>query len=206
MSGEEDEVSISGGEAPDVTIRKPLIVSGTPTPFGVEDYGLTPENEDGSVDTQAGSHPFQLTSTLGLNQAVEEGNLQFGMLPSVPALAKDLHIKLPPGLIGNPTPFPQCTDLEFDMVGHELINGCPANTAVGVAMVTVSEPALKGAFTAPVPLFNLTPQVGEPARFGFEVEGVSAYPRHVGSHRRRLRRDGQRQQHHTGGLVPHRVG
>jgi hypothetical protein len=54
-----------GGAVPTVSLTRPVTVSGAPTPFGVEEggYTLTPENEGGSLDSKAGSHPFQLTST-----------------------------------------------------------------------------------------------------------------------------------------------
>jgi len=55
-------------------------------------------------DTQAGSHPFQLTTTLTLNQVAGAHPNEAELV----ALAKDLNFKLPPGLIGNPTPVPQC--------------------------------------------------------------------------------------------------
>ena len=143
-------------------------------PFGPERYELKAENEDGSPDTQAGSHPFQLTSTLDFNQKLEP-RPQFpqvgGRQPAAPALVKDLRFELPPGLIGNPTPFAQCTDLEFGTLGPNDFNLCPPDTAVGVVSVTASEPApgSKALFTLAVPLFNLTPAPGEPARFGFEA-------------------------------------
>jgi hypothetical protein len=169
---EENEVSITGGEAPPVTVRHELTTSSLPTPFGVEDYELSPENENGSPDSRAGSHPFQLTTTLSLNQTVED-NLHFldPMLPSVPALTRNLNFRLPPGLIGDPTPFSQCTELQFEtQEGYGDL--CPPGTVVGVALITANEPKNKGAYTLPVPLFNLVPQVGEPARFGFMIIGV----------------------------------
>jgi hypothetical protein len=97
------------------------------------------------------------------NEVLEEGPLEtLGSRPL--ALTKDLHFKLPPGLIGNPTPFARCTLAQFN---HE---ACSEQTVVGVSRIIVN--VEKGAGTHEVipfalPLFNLEPEVGEPARFGF---------------------------------------
>ncbi|HTA98202.1 MAG TPA: hypothetical protein VK730_11240 [Solirubrobacteraceae bacterium] len=164
VAGGEVEASISGGGAPTVSARHALFGAGV-TPFGVEDYEITPEEADGASDRQAGSHPFQMTTTLTLNRGAEAG--------SPPALPKDLQFRLPPGLTGNPTPFAQCSNHDF-LTQSEFgnTNLCPANTAIGVAMVTLYEPHAIGLETVPVPLFNLKPNVGEPARFGFMTVGV----------------------------------
>lgn len=173
QAGEEAEATISGGETPNAFVRQPLAF-GNSTPFGIRDFKLVTENEDGSLQTQAGAHPFQFTSTLDFNETLE-ANKQFegvGKLPTTPELLRNLQVNLPPGLIGNPTPFDQCTDLEFGTFGSANINLCPADSAVGVASVTLKEPRNQGFATLPVPIFNLTPTFGEPARFGFEALGV----------------------------------
>ena len=86
-------------------------------------------------------------------------------------LPKDLKFNLPPGLIGNPTPFPQCTikDFETKVNGGTGQNGCDAQTALGVARIVFSEQRFVGLQTFIGPLFNLEPARGEPARFGFFV-------------------------------------
>jgi hypothetical protein len=165
-TGEVNEVNVSGGEAQNASVRRPITVS-TPTAFGVEDDEMVPEEPGGGVDTQAGSHPFQLTTTLTLNRLLEPS--KFGEIAQPVAPAKDLHFKLPPGLIGNPTPFPQCTIGQFLTVLNGAVNECAAQTAVGVAVITFSEPKYLGVTTVTEPLFNLEPSVGEPARFGFFV-------------------------------------
>ena len=50
-------------------------------------------------------------------------------------------------------------------------NLCSPSSVVGVATVTANEPLYAKVFTKTVPLFNLVPAQGEPARFGFEVIG-----------------------------------
>ena len=50
-------------------------------------------------------------------------------------------------------------------------NLCPGGSAIGAATVTIDEPVYTKVFTATVPVFNLVPAQGEPARFGFEVAG-----------------------------------
>jgi hypothetical protein len=164
-SGSEYDAEVNGGGAATVTRRKPLPISESVAAFGAEEYNLVPEEERGSVDTRAGSHPYQLTTTFGLNQSDDPRK--------PPALPRNLEFKLPPGLIGNATIVAQCSTNDF---GHILeggiINLCPSNTAIGVATVTVDEPTNLGLLTYVVPLFNLPPAVGEPARFGFVAAKV----------------------------------
>ena len=171
-SGGVNEASVTGGEAQSATIPRPVTISSAPTPFGVEDYELLNEQEGGAPDVQAGSHPFQQTTSITLNQTADTAPLASPEIEANPAgLPKDLHIKWPPGLIGNPTPIPRCTIAQFLTVvtenGEE--NECPAQSAVGVAVVTVRDFTLSTTLRIPVPLFNLEPAVGEPARFGFYV-------------------------------------
>jgi hypothetical protein len=165
VSGALNQMSVSGGGAPSLSASRPVRIGSVPTPFGVEQYEFTPENEDGSPATQAGAHPFQLTTTLSLNTGAEEAG-RYETAVALPAQAKDLRFKLPPGLVGNPIPFPQCSDTKFDK-GELGINECPADTQIGVAQVTIDEPAFFGLLTFPSPLYNLKPARGEPARFGF---------------------------------------
>lgn len=165
-SSEDNAVSVSGGEAPDASLERPLVFSRSPTPFGVDEYRLSLEEEGGTNDTQAGSHPFQMTTTLALNQIT--GAIASEAHPA--ALAKDLNLKLPPGLIGNPTPLPRCATVQF------LKEACSPQSAVGVAMVTVNEPlAYNGVVTFTVAVFNLEPEFGEPARFGFLLPITPVY-------------------------------
>lgn len=165
----------SGEEAPPATFTKQLDIHSGETAFGVETYALTPESEGGGVDLQAGSHPFQLTATLDLNETLANYSTgkEEGSYPSAPALPDDLHFKLPPGLIGDPDAVPRCSEAEFDAVStFEAIDLCPADTAVGVASVVVNDPTPLGFDLFTVPVFNLEPQEGEPARMGFDIQGV----------------------------------
>jgi hypothetical protein len=118
--------------------------------LGIENYSLVATNANGSLDTQAGSHPFALTATARLSTSG----------------VKDLRFELPPGLVGNTNVVAQCTISEFGEARFDAVNACPADTAIGVATV-----ALGGGLYAQ-PLFNLVPSRGEPARFGFTVERV----------------------------------
>ena len=162
------EAHLTGVEVPPASLRRPLPVGGA-TVFGVEEYELNNESEGGAPDTQAGSHPFQQTTNLAFNQGPPVGD-PAEVVQTPPALPKDLHLQWPAGLIGNATALPQCTETQFTA---QIIGGadlCPADTAVGVASVSVILPHLTAPRTEEVPVFNLVPSRGEPARFGFEVE------------------------------------
>jgi hypothetical protein len=170
--GAPNEAFISGGGAQSASLKSPITISSQAVPFGLRSNELALEEEGGGPTTQAGAHPFQLTSTIVLNQLADIAPLQtLGFKPEVatPALAKDVEVKLPPGLIGNATALPQCSTAQFFATINSNANECPANTAVGVATATVHEPAFAGTVALTEPIFNLEPRVGEPARFGFYV-------------------------------------
>jgi hypothetical protein len=172
VSGVKNEVSISGGGAPAVSIEHPVTISEAATPFGVEEFSLAPEEEGGAPDTRAGSHPYQVTGTVTLNQGEAAGH--GSAYKAVPvALPKALNSLLPPGLIGNPRPFAQCTLAQFlTLTENRNANECPLQTVVGVAMLSFNVPSgpSVGTLSAVTPIFNLEPAAGEPARFGFIAE------------------------------------
>jgi hypothetical protein len=65
----------------------------------------------------------------------------------------------------------RCSDADFVTIipSTNSANSCPDSTAVGVAGVTINEPNSNPGQTRTVPVFNLEPAPGEPARFGFEL-------------------------------------
>jgi hypothetical protein len=160
-SSHENTASASGGGAAAVTEKRLVHVESAPTAFGVEDFSIVPEDEGGTIDSQAGSHPFQLTTTFSLNQGVDP--------VKPPAFPRNLQFKLPPGMLANVTAVPQCSEQDFyHLIGPGQANTCPPDTVIGVSSITIDEPDTTKLLTVPVPLFNLAPGAGEPARFGFE--------------------------------------
>lgn len=167
--GELNSVTVSGGEAPSVTLARPVLVSEAPAGFGVEDFSFVPEEEGGGVATQAGSHPFQLTTSVTVNQGADSTPVAEKPEVEPEVLPKDFNTDLPAGLVGNPTSLQVCTLGEFlkDVHGEE--NECPPQSAIGVASATVNVPGSLGVSTFTVPVFNLEPYFGEPARLGFFI-------------------------------------
>jgi len=171
-TGEMNRVSVSGGGAPASVVERPITVSAEATPFGVENFELSAEGEGGVLTTQAGSHPFQVTGTYVFDQGEEKTGPSGKPVVSLVGVPKDINTLLPPGLIGDPTPVATCTIPQFDHLSVENENAeendCPANSAVGMAAITFEE-RLIGYTSITVPLFNLEPAFGEPARFGFAI-------------------------------------
>ena len=165
-SGAVNEGIVEGGGASRVTSRQSLTVSAGTTPFGVEAFEMAPEGVGGVPDTQAGSHPFQFTTTLDLNQDFESDDAV-----TAGGLAKDLRFYLPAGMIGNPNAVPQCPIGDFASIPGRARNSCPPDTVVGVADTRLLVSALSPRpALIPTPLYNLAPEVGEPARFGFLID------------------------------------
>jgi hypothetical protein len=169
-------VRLSGGTAADAQLAQVVTVSDEPTPFGIESYSAKAEQEGGAPATQAASHPFQFTTDIQFDQGRMTPGRRHGLafeqpVQEQPAQPRNLRVTLPPGLVGNASDFPTCTFLDFSSQAQG-INKCPASTAVGAASATIIEGAVIGVVRAAVPVFNIEPNPGEPARFGFMVEGV----------------------------------
>ncbi len=183
-TGELNETQVQGTSTASTSNNQPITISNAEVPFGIERYEVKPENEDGSLDTQAGGHPFQLTTTLNFNVGIKPGEHPTPQntpepQPQAPALPKNLTFDLPPGLVADASAVAQCSTSQFTQLIPSLpvggVNSCPANTAIGVVSVGLFAPPELGYQTREVPLFNLTPGPGEPARFGFEVSNVPVF-------------------------------
>ena len=165
-----DGVTVAGGGAPAAARSQSVSVGEEPVPFGIEDesFEMTPEEEGGVADAQAGSHPLQFTTAFTFNNTGEGGAGQ-------PAQPRNLKFLLPAGLVGNAQLMPRCPTVLFDKRVKEG-DGCPSDTAVGFAVVTFSTNVGAGLNEqAEVPVFNLAPGAGEPARFGFWPAGDPVY-------------------------------
>jgi hypothetical protein len=171
------------GPVPPASIKRSITLSSRPVPFGVDTYEHENEEEGGTPALRAGSHPFQSTTTIILNQTADlrppgsstEGASVETRLAEPAGSAKDLHFIWPPGLLGNPTGVAHCTDTQFfKIIGGGTADNCPAQSAVGVATVFVNEPADLPGGEVTVPFFSLIPHFGEPARFGFIVPLANA--------------------------------
>jgi hypothetical protein len=82
---------------------------------------------------------------------------------------KTLRVDLPVGLSVNPGATPQCALGEGQ---HPDASTCPLSSKVGDSYVTVSPegvPLAPPITLPPIPVFNLVPKPGQPARFGFSV-------------------------------------
>jgi uncharacterized repeat protein (TIGR01451 family) len=155
----QNEITISGGGAvAATTIDQPLTIaqSSLEAGFGFNNFAVWLTNANGTPDTQAGSHPYEMTVAFDLNSnKVSPGNTE--------EEAKNVELELPPGLIGNPSGVPRCPRQEFDA------KRCSADTQIGFAAVYTGEEE------QPLPLYNLAPPPGEPALFGYTLVGKQAF-------------------------------
>jgi hypothetical protein len=125
-------------------------------------------NETGGGYTrQAGSHP---DFTFDFNQPIVE-KINDGLPSSAPAEAvRDVALDLPPGMFGNPTPFPTCT-MEQLVGGNEHNQKCPISSQIGLIKLRLFDSATP---SAEVGLFNIEHGNEVPAEFGFNYLGAVA--------------------------------
>ncbi|HWM55696.1 MAG TPA: hypothetical protein VNO20_09940 [Solirubrobacterales bacterium] len=140
-----------------------LAMTATPASaaFGLKEVDVTFTNEDGSTATQAGSHPFAMTTSLSFNTALDP--IRGYEIPD--GQVRNLAVLQGPGLIGEPKATPRCANIDFLNPGGPL---CADSTAIGVADVEVLEPGT----VEHVPVYNIEPPPGVAQKIGFSVISV----------------------------------
>ena len=158
-----NRVTVSGGGAPAAAeVSDPFTIGTTASNFGLSGADAWFSNVDGSVDTQAGSHPFAFTTAFSMNMNPD------GILSGAPL--RNVKVELPPGIVGDPHAVPQCTRQQFDGVPF---GECPPDTSVGIDLAALPQGTKNGDFEVEVPVYNLVPPPGVPAQFGFTVFGTN---------------------------------
>jgi hypothetical protein len=159
-----DSVSVSGGGALGPAEAKvPVVFGSGEAGFGFANADAWITSADGTVDTQAGSHPYELTMVFAPNvHDIPPYELPTGGEPQA------LAVNLPPGLIGEPGAVAKCPREQFD-AGSENGEGCPEDTQIGEDNALV--PGSPGHF----PVYNLVPPPGVAAEFGFDFAGTHTF-------------------------------
>jgi len=142
----------------------PLAFAASPS-LAQAQFGITPGtttveflNRNGTLATQAGSHPYAFTLHFELNTD-SEGLTEGGEM-------RTALTDLPPGLIGNPLAVPRCPRQSFEGT----LPNCPVGSQVGVLRAV--QPGLKSEAVGPV--YNLVPPPGVAAQLGFSVVELTA--------------------------------
>jgi hypothetical protein len=127
--------------------------------FGLSEVDVSFTDSEGSPVTQAGAHPFAMTTSFEVNSTEVEG------IQKVDGALRDLKVTLPPGFAGNPTAVPTCETVEF------LDKSCPAASALGTLEVRAAA-GLGIIAEENVPVYNLLPAPGVAQKQGFIIQDV----------------------------------
>lgn len=147
-------------------------VGAAPAPFGVEALFMEPDSEAGAFETQAGAHPDALSTGFVLDRD------RFPMRPiqsryDTPQPPKNVIVQLPLGFLGDPLATPErCTVTELNQ--HvDSFNKCPPASQIGTVALDQGNLPFAGN-EAVSALYNMVPEGGYPAEFGFTYLGEAA--------------------------------
>ena len=172
-AGTAENVATVSGSGASASTNQPVTFAAVPPRFGFLtgraglDGSIT--SASGASTTQAGAHPYQLTTSFAL---------PVGTFGGVEAIqwerdgdARDVGANLPVGIVVNPEAVTvKCTEAQLESTPI----ACPPASQVGVANVTTSlrfgGPTMSNLIEA---LYAMVPPEGVPAEFGFFVHGAN---------------------------------
>jgi hypothetical protein len=154
-----NDASVAGGGAAEANVEITNHVSTSVPKFGPSSFGFRLNGVGGDPDTQAAGHPYELTTTIGLDNAFRVNGPSQENSDSTTSVqdVKDVVVDLPLGLVGSTLAAPECTTAQL---GSQ--QGCPADTIIGHIR---TEPLSFDAIFSPI--YNLVPEHGFPAEFGY---------------------------------------
>jgi hypothetical protein len=179
-----DDATVSGGGAAPVSASLETQVTAALPEFsfleGQEGFGQIATEADGSVDTSAGSHPYQLTTKLHF--PTSPAGTGRPIVNAAGGGVRDVSVTLPEGMVVNPQATTHCAEAVLESGP----GACPAESQVGVVRAYTAASSAESAVA--IPLYNVVAPPGQAAEFGFEiVEGVYV---HLGG---RVKTDGRYQ-------------
>lgn len=124
---EDSAVVAGGGAASTATTSVSATIASEPAPFGIGEFDMRALNADGEPLTQAGAHPYALTTSFYFNttnQAGEEGDSYH-----TPEDVKDVVLDLPAGLVTDPRAPALCP--QYALGAPEGAGSCPSASGVG---------------------------------------------------------------------------
>ncbi len=161
-----DKAEVSGGGAPSVSGQLVNTIGSGPPPFGASRFDFFKDGLSGGVESQAGGHPYELTTTIDLNDVLRnqqgQGAGHEQGYPSSVEDLKDVVVDLPLGFAGSTLAAPQCTEAQLNSEEH-----CPADTVVGHLTSEPNGSGYAGGATINSPIWNVLPEYGHPAEFGY---------------------------------------
>jgi hypothetical protein len=151
------------------------LISTAPSAFALNGFDMRVDGLDGTPDLQAGEHPFGITTSFTIPSMTRHNASEANYQRIPTERIKDLVVDLPAGLVGDPQATPHCPLSAL----HEniLVSGSPTNcpTASKVGSVTFEGNGrfrvANGIFSGTSGIFNMIPEAGAPAEFGFSYLG-----------------------------------
>ena len=159
-----NKATVEGGNGGEVSTNASNPVNVGSLPFGITGFAFEASGTEGTLDAQAGDHPYGVTTTVDLNTVLEGAETRVVQDP------KDISVNLPVGFVGDPLATQRCpeidlTDSEGDLDTPGYRTTCPPASQVG----RISFVWGNGEHTVPFPIYNVVPERGYPAELGFNA-------------------------------------
>jgi uncharacterized repeat protein (TIGR01451 family) len=155
---------VTGGGAAEASATSGNTVGLQAPPFSFSSFSAPLLGTSGTPETQAGAHPYELSTQINLGSVVREtpeGAIGATTVHDI----RDVIVDLPLGLAGSAVSAPTCTLHQLSSKGPKAEqgkSGCPVDTEVGHIRTYPT-----GFLSANSPLFNIVPERGVVGEFGF---------------------------------------